>query len=33
MLKLVKMWLKVAVEERDEKGNRRMSGGKRKPYG
>jgi len=33
MLKLVKMWLKVAVEERDEKGNRRMSGGKRSHTG
>lgn len=28
MLKLIKMWLKVAVEERDERGNRRMTGGK-----
>jgi RNA-directed DNA polymerase len=28
MLKLVKAWLKVPVEERDERGNRRMSGGK-----
>jgi RNA-directed DNA polymerase len=28
MLKLIKAWLKVAVEERDERGNRRMSGGK-----
>ncbi len=33
MLKLVKRWLKVAVEERDEKGNRRMSGGKRSHTG
>jgi RNA-directed DNA polymerase len=28
MLKLIKRWLKVAVEERDERGNRRMTGGK-----
>jgi RNA-directed DNA polymerase len=28
MLHLIKMWLKVAVEDRDEAGNRRMSGGK-----
>jgi RNA-directed DNA polymerase len=28
MLKLVRMWLKVPVEERDEKGNRRYTGGK-----
>jgi len=28
MLKLIKGWLKVAVEERDERGNRRMTGGK-----
>jgi RNA-directed DNA polymerase len=28
MLKLIKAWLKVSVEERDERGNRRMSGGK-----
>jgi RNA-directed DNA polymerase len=28
MLKLVRMWLKVPVEERDEQGKRRMSGGK-----
>jgi RNA-directed DNA polymerase len=33
MLKLVKMWLKAVVEERDEKGNRRMSGGKRSRKG
>jgi RNA-directed DNA polymerase len=33
MLKLIKMWLKVAVEERDEWGNRRMSGGKRSKMG
>ena len=29
MLHLIKMWLKVPVEERDERGNRRMSGGKK----
>ena len=28
MLKLIKMWLKVAVEERDEGGKRHMTGGK-----
>lgn len=28
MLHLIKMWLKVPVEERDDKGNRRMTGGK-----
>jgi RNA-directed DNA polymerase len=28
MLHVIKMWLKVAVEERDEKGKRRMTGGK-----
>jgi len=28
MLKLLKAWLKAPVEERDEKGNRRMTGGK-----
>ena len=28
MLKLIKRWLKVAVEERDERGNRRITGGK-----
>jgi len=28
MLKLIKAWLKAPVEERDERGNRRMSGGK-----
>src|SRR6266480_5663471 len=33
MLKLVKMWLKVAVEETDEQGGRRMSGGKRSTAG
>jgi RNA-directed DNA polymerase len=33
MLKLVKMWLKVAVEEIDEQGRRRMTGGKRSTAG
>jgi len=33
MLKLVKGWLKVPVEERDDRGNRRMSGGKRRQRG
>jgi RNA-directed DNA polymerase len=33
MLKLVKMWLKVAVEESDEQGRRRMTGGKRSTAG
>src|SRR5438093_475663 len=33
MLKLVKMWLKVAVEESDERGGRRMTGGKRSKAG
>lgn len=28
VLRLIKAWLKVPVEERDEKGNRRMTGGK-----
>jgi RNA-directed DNA polymerase len=28
MLRLIKMWLKAPVEERDEKGNRRMTGGR-----
>jgi len=28
MLRLIKAWLKTPVEERDEKGNRRMTGGK-----
>lgn len=33
MLRLIRMWLKVPVEERDERGNRRMSGGKRSTRG
>jgi RNA-directed DNA polymerase len=28
VLRLLKAWLKAPVEERDEKGNRRMTGGK-----
>jgi len=33
MLKLIKAWLKVPVEERDERGNRRMRGGKKSKLG
>ena len=33
MLRLIKGWLKVPVEERDERGQRRMSGGKRSTQG
>jgi len=33
MLHLIRMWLKVPVEERDENGNRRMSGGKNSTCG
>jgi len=33
MLHLIKMWLKVPVEERDDKGNRRMTGGKKSNQG
>ena len=33
MLHLIQMWLKVPVEERDEKGNKRVSGGKGKDRG
>lgn len=33
MLKLIKGWLKVPVQERDEKGNRRMTGGKKSRTG
>jgi RNA-directed DNA polymerase len=29
MLKLIKMWLKVPIEETDDRGNKRMSGGKK----
>jgi RNA-directed DNA polymerase len=33
MLRLVRMWLKVPVEERDDDGNRRMSGGRKSKMG
>lgn len=33
MLKLIKMWLKVPIEERDEQGRRRMSGGRKSKRG
>jgi RNA-directed DNA polymerase len=33
VLRLVKMWLKVPVEERNEKGNRRITGGKQNTRG
>lgn len=33
MLKLIKMWLKVPVEETDERGKKRMSGGKKSKCG
>jgi len=33
LLHLIKMWLKVPVEEKDDKGNTRMSGGKHKKTG
>jgi len=33
MLHLIKMWLKVPIEERDERGNRWMSGGKKSTHG
>ena len=33
MLRLIRMWLKVPVEERDERGNKRMSGGRRSKKG
>lgn len=33
VLKLIKMWLKVPVEERDDRGNKRMSGGKKSKRG
>jgi RNA-directed DNA polymerase len=29
MLRLIRMWLKVPIEERDERGNKRMSGGRK----
>src|SRR4051812_5357310 len=31
VLRLIKMWLKAAIEERDEQGKRRMSGGRHRP--
>ena len=33
VLRLIKMWLKVPVEEKDDKGNRRMTGGKQNNRG
>lgn len=33
MLRLIRMWLKVPVQERDEKGNTRMKGGKQSKVG
>jgi len=33
MLRLIKAWLKVPAEERDERGNRRMTGGKKSKMG
>src|SRR5713226_8405404 len=33
VLRLIKMWLKTPVEERDEEGKRRMSGGRRSTCG
>ena len=33
VLRLIKMWLKTPVEERDEQGKRRMSGGRRSTCG
>jgi len=33
MLRLIRMWLKVPVEERDQQGNKRMTGGKRSKRG
>ena len=33
VLRLIRRWLKVPVEERDEKGNRRMTGGKQNTRG
>ena len=33
VLRLVRMWLKVPVEERDDKGNRRMTGGRKNNCG
>lgn len=33
MLHLIKMWLEVPVEEKDEKGNKRLTGGRDRDYG
>jgi RNA-directed DNA polymerase len=33
ILRLLKLWLKSPVEERDERGNRRMTGGKKSKRG
>ena len=33
MLKLIRMWLKVPVQDRDERGNKRMSGGRKSKRG
>jgi len=33
MLRLIRMWLKVPVQERDERGNQRMSGGRHSKMG
>ena len=33
VLHLIKLWLKVPIEERDDKGNRRMTGGKKRKEG
>ena len=33
VLRLIKMWLKVPVEEKDDRGNRRMTGGKQNTRG
>jgi RNA-directed DNA polymerase len=33
MLRLIKMWLKIPVEERDENGNRKVSGGQQSTCG
>ncbi len=33
VLRLIKMWLETPVDERDERGNRRMSGGTRSTCG
>jgi RNA-directed DNA polymerase len=33
VLRLIKLWLKTPVEERDDRGNRRMTGGKRSKQG